>query len=490
LPRQTSRNVRTTKEEEEEEKQMDYNTVLNRQHIVEAMSTMLHQFQARTDDLQFKKGIYVYGATGSGKTRFVVDLLQSLNYDVVRYDAAHVRNKSLIDTITCDHVSSYNVLSMMRPGKAKRIAIVMDEIDGMNGGDKGGITSLIKLIRQKKTKRQKAEHVTKVPIVCIGNYLMDKKIKELMKVCHVFELHTPTTDQMTTLFRNSVQYPLSSPVVHRVVDTLQGDLRKLSFLQQWFARQQTTTTTTEKEANETEALLHTLLLTKSPSETTKETVRQLFAQEVPFEAHNTLINETDRTTIALLWHENVIDGLATIQNTRTRVDAYVDILDRIGFADYTDRITFQNQIWIFNEMSSLMKTMHANHLYHQHALPALADIRFTKVLTKYSTEYNNSLFLASLSQSLHLDKKDMIAFFQSLRLRYGHDFAEHNERLTQIHALHFSEKTDITKLDIKRLYRYLDKSGKKTTEKSKDILDEDDDIDDDDYAPSVLQGVV
>ena len=30
----------------------------------------------------------------------------------------------------------------------------MDEIDGMNSGDKGGITSLIKLVRPKKTKNK------------------------------------------------------------------------------------------------------------------------------------------------------------------------------------------------------------------------------------------------------------------------------------------------------------------------------------------------
>jgi hypothetical protein len=43
--------------------------------------------------------------------------------------------------------------------KIKKIAIVMDEVDGMNNGDKGGITSLIKLIRQKKTKNKKKETV-------------------------------------------------------------------------------------------------------------------------------------------------------------------------------------------------------------------------------------------------------------------------------------------------------------------------------------------
>ena len=44
--------------------------------------------------------------------------------------------------------------------KRRKMVIVMDEIDGMNSGDKGGITALIKLIRQKKTKKQKLENVT------------------------------------------------------------------------------------------------------------------------------------------------------------------------------------------------------------------------------------------------------------------------------------------------------------------------------------------
>jgi len=36
----------------------------------------------------------------------------------------------------------------------------MDEIDGMNNGDKGGINALIKLIRPKKTKKQKQDFDT------------------------------------------------------------------------------------------------------------------------------------------------------------------------------------------------------------------------------------------------------------------------------------------------------------------------------------------
>ena len=51
-------------------------------------------------------------------------------------------------------MSDQNVISMFKK-KKEYITIVMDEIDGMNNGDKGGLSSLIKLIRPKKTKKQK-----------------------------------------------------------------------------------------------------------------------------------------------------------------------------------------------------------------------------------------------------------------------------------------------------------------------------------------------
>ena len=98
-------------------------------------------------------------------------------------------------------MSDRNVISLFNK-KKKQIAIVMDEIDGMNNGDKGGINSLIKQIRPKKTKKQKEEDTTNTPIICISNYHVDKKIKELMKVCNVFELKTPTDQQINKIIKS------------------------------------------------------------------------------------------------------------------------------------------------------------------------------------------------------------------------------------------------------------------------------------------------
>ena len=87
------------------------------------------------------------------------------------------------------------------------------------------------------------------------------------------------------------------------------------------------------------------------------------------------------------------------------------------------------------------------------------DIEFTKVLTKYSTEYNNQLFLHSLSQKMNMDKKDCIAFFQELRLSLGDQFFNHPEKMMFV-EYHLG-KEEIDSLDIKRIYRFLDKNVKK-----------------------------
>ena len=201
---------------------------------------------------------------------------------------------------------------------------------------------------------------------------------------------------------------------------------------------------------------------KSFNEDSKSITNQLLQNNYALSLHNVLMNETDRTIVALLWHENIIDKIKDLPKD-VAYPLYYKLLRNICFADYIDRITFQSQIWEFNEMSSLIKTFYNNYIFHNNTdhlqLNDLNEVRFTKVLTKYSTEYNNSLFIQDLSQKLCMDKKDLLSFFQEIRLCNNGDFSNDNEKLANLEKTF--EDYDICKLDIKRMYRYLDKSAKK-----------------------------
>jgi DNA polymerase III delta prime subunit len=435
--------------------------VLNdRQQMTNDIKELILNFDNICLDINHKKGIYIYGAPGCGKTTFVEKIIKDLNYDMIKYDAGDIRNKNLIESLTSNHIASQNVLDMMR-GVKRKIVIVMDEIDGMNSGDKGGISSLIKLIRQKKTKKQKGEQKTNIPIICIGNYFMDKKIKELMKVSTTFELKQPSVNQITNYLKKEIpNYKgFTNSMKKTTTEYIQQDLRKMNMFKQIYQNN-------EQLMNENS--FNKIFQKKQYNDDAKKITHELFNNHVSIDKHIQFMNETERTIVALLWHENVIDNISVNKDVKKCVVFYNQILNNICYADYIDRITFQYQIWQFNEMSSLMKTFHNNKLYHDNFKHKKCDyndnIRFTKVLTKYSTEYNNSVFITNLCLKLSMDKKDLFTFFQEMRKKYGD--INKNENIGRLEKK--IEEYDICRLDIKRIYRYLDKNIKKDDVKKED----------------------
>ena len=436
-------------------KSIDLNEILERKTIANEIKTQLSLFDTNHENVQYKKGFYIYGSPGCGKSSFVIELLKELDYDIIKYDAGDVRNKNLIDTLTSDNISNRNVLHMMTK-KTQKIAIVMDEIDGMNNGDKGGITALIKLIRQKKTKKQRLESTTMNPVICIGNYYVDKKIKELMKVCNVYELKPPTTYQtQLVLYKLLPSITYKSDVTLKIIlKYIQSDMRKLGFVYDMFKNQSELLTA---------EIIQTIFHSKTYNEDAKKITNALINNPIDMSKHTIIMNETERTIVALLWHENIVDTLAPHPKNIT-IPVYLKLLNNMCYADYIDRITFQNQIWQFNEMSSLIKTFYNNSIYHK-AFPENinkfhpTEVRFTKVLTKYSTEYNNMIFITNLCQELDMDKSDLISMFHELRIYNGDDFCNQLPRLNEYEGLFINN--NINKLDIKRVYRYLDKNLKK-----------------------------
>ena len=417
--------------------QLIFNQLLDRESIAQEIKDVLKDFEQTKGDLLKKRGLYIYGAPGCGKTTFVMRLLKEAGYDVVMYDAGDIRNKTIIDTIAKNNMAEKNIVSLFHK-KAQPIAIVMDEIDGMNNGDKGGINALIRLIRPKKTKKQRLEDTTRSPVICISNYHVDKKIKELMKVCHTFELKTPTTSQISQILSQTMP-ELDPTLISSVRDFIQGDLRKLEGIHRIHKNQRSIL------KNE---IIQNILKPKSYSEDTKEITRKLLNHNYSLKEHLTLMNETDRTIVGLLWHENVVDILERSKKSIS-FPLYQRMIDNICFADYIDRITFQKQIWQFNEMSSLLKTFHTNQMLQnklEHTNYNPSEVRFTKVLTKYSTEYNNAIFINELCQQLGLDKKDMLSFFMKAK-----------DSMTDEEIYTILEPNDISKLDINRIYRYLEK---------------------------------
>ena len=72
--------------------QLDMNFLLNRQNLEETFRNAIDHFEKNKKNQLVKRGIYLYGPPGGGKTMFVEKILKKMNYDIIKYDAGDVRN--------------------------------------------------------------------------------------------------------------------------------------------------------------------------------------------------------------------------------------------------------------------------------------------------------------------------------------------------------------------------------------------------------------
>ena len=410
---------------------LDINKICNREDIEKQFISCLK------NEKKTSNGIYLHGYPGVGKTYFVKSILKKHDYDIIYYNASDIRTASMLTNINNSNMATNNVLNSFYK-KKRPIVVVMDEIDNMNLNDKGGLGSLIKLIRFKKTKKQKMEESTNNMVICIGNNDPEKKLSDLIKICEIIKLPKPEDSKICSICQ-SLLPNIDEETMNYIINYINNDFRKLVFIYDLYKKQ--------KNPNKFLSFLSSQLNYISNP---KHIVKNLYSIPCSIKDHKFVISDNDRTIVALLWHENIIDVLDKLP-AEEKYDVYKQMLENTCFGDYIDRITFKKQIWHFSEQSSIIKTLNNNFILHNSLkLKSILEkeknknktIRFTKILTKYSTEYNNSIFIQELCKKTYMDKKDMFMFF-----KYFEQSEENERKLLENH--------DITRLDINRIQKLI-----------------------------------
>jgi hypothetical protein len=404
---------------------INYNDILNRNDIYENIKKEINYYEINKNTKKIiKNGIYIYGNHGIGKSMFIDGLLNELDYNVIKLCYDDLSSKNKIINLKTKYLSN-NIISIFKKEYKKKI-ILIDNLDIIKTINKGLIGELIKLVKPKKK-------LINVIIIFICNLSNDKKIKELKKNCICFKLNTPTNDEIKILLNNTldIEYLNSS------LSYIKGDLRKIILLKKLYEK---------NEHNINDYLFKEILNENSFNMDVKDKTNQLLNNKINLNNDFNFINETERTIVSLIFHENVVDILNKKSNSIS-LPLYQKILDNICYGDYIDRITFQKQIWQFNDITYLIKTYYTNYLLHNNIqnIKHINEIRFTKILTKYSTEYNNYIFIINLLIKLNIDKNDLFSYF--IYLRNHHSLKSIENIIRQY---------DITLLEINRIYRYID----------------------------------
>ncbi|KAK3989555.1 replication factor RFC1 C terminal domain-containing protein [Cladorrhinum sp. PSN332] len=183
-------------------------------------------FQKRgADGMGGARAIIISGPPGIGKTTSAHLAAKLEGYDVLEFNASDVRSKKLIEYSVSDVVNNTSLLGHFAgDGKKidaakKKIVLIMDEVDGMSAGDRGGVGAIAKLCKK-----------TEVPLILICNERRLPKMKPFDSVAFDIKFQRPTVDQirsrvMTICHREGLKMP--PQVVNALIEGAGKDIRQV-----------------------------------------------------------------------------------------------------------------------------------------------------------------------------------------------------------------------------------------------------------------------
>lgn len=123
-----------------------------------------------------KKALILYGGPGTGKTSLVYALASEISAEILELNASDLRNKEQIDKIVKGASQQASLFAPTFSKKNKKI-ILVDEVDGLNADDRGGLPELINLIED-----------SSFPMLITANDIWDKKFSDLRKKSELIEI--------------------------------------------------------------------------------------------------------------------------------------------------------------------------------------------------------------------------------------------------------------------------------------------------------------
>ena len=184
------------------------------------------------------RSLLLTGKPGIGKTTLGLKLILLENdYEIVEFNASDIRNQKLVREKLQNIIGKVSISNMM--GGSKFVGIIMDEVDGMSSGDKGGISELISFINPNKGKRKKDKKklIYQNPIICICNDEKDKKIKDLKSVCEYVPFMMPKLTEIYDFAFQIVKNEKMKIEEEKLLDFVnfsQRDIRKLISTLEYF----------------------------------------------------------------------------------------------------------------------------------------------------------------------------------------------------------------------------------------------------------------
>ena len=334
---------------------------------------------------------FLYGPPGIGKTTLARVALEKANHRVVEWNASQHRHKSAVEESLVPLLHSCNVADFFSETGPKPLGIILDEIDGMSVGDKGGLVELLRILKDYKGINA---------IVCISNEWMEKKFQPFLKLCQTFAVKAPTALDVEALLQARIGGTQSyKAIATELLGIHNGDLRKI--LQSVDEIKTDTRTGTVTIPHAVQALSSNRI---RRSETIRTAVGQLLRGRMDMTA-DVPLNNNDLNLAGLHLHETLPTWLRRyIGNNEKGYHMYKRTFSAILSSDRLDYYTFFYQHWTLFPLTYQAKLQSVNQMLF--GPDGIGDevatnwtddsMEYTAVLAKQSMLYNQFRYLCEM----------------------------------------------------------------------------------------------
>jgi replication factor C subunit 1 len=185
-----------------------------------------YNFQMKgADGLGGYRAIIIHGPPGVGKTTAAHLAAKLADYDVIESNASDTRSKKMVESGLGEVLNNTSLLGFFAAEgkkvdlKKKKIVLIMDEVDGMSAGDRGGVGALAKVCK-----------TTDIPMILICNERKQPKMKPFDFVTLEIQFRRPTVEQVrsriaTICHREGLKLPMNA--IDALIEGSNKDIRQI-----------------------------------------------------------------------------------------------------------------------------------------------------------------------------------------------------------------------------------------------------------------------
>lgn len=295
-------------------------------------------FTTKLSENRGAKTVLLSGPPGIGKTTIATLVARECGFECTELNASDTRSKKMLQTGLKDVLGTQALQfgAPMGSGKDKmhlaRRVVIMDEVDGMSGGDRGGTAELIALIKKSKT-----------PIICICNDRQSQKVRSLANHSYDLRMRRPTKLQIgKRLMEIGLLEGLhmEKNAIEEAAERCGNDIRQLlTQMQKW--RLTTTNITYADMVNPSSQHNKDEVLRLNPFSATQ----QIFQREISFDTRNEAYF-VDYDLMPLMVQENYIQSIMNNKNTSDeKLECAMHAAEFISESDLVNNYVRVDQRW-------------------------------------------------------------------------------------------------------------------------------------------------